>query len=176
MTTSPPYLPATITPVTVPPPCTLPTTLSTTPPACQHSPQVVKRCHGNTTCRSTNPSPPGTTCTASQNPSSSLATCVPSSTVAFANGVAQIHHSTPKQCKCEQIPQRKKSHSLSEQGRSKTADHLTRTGSLPASSTRQRVVSSRRASQTALNGLNGLVIGVGGAAVVYAAVSALLKR
>ena len=52
---------------------------------------------------------------------------------------------------------------------------LSRTGSLPAGAMRRRSGSGnqRRTSNTAFN---GLVIGVGGAAVAYAAVSALMRR
>ena len=45
------------------------------------------------------------------------------------------------------------------------------TGGVPTNTMQRN--SAHRTSQTALN---GLVIGVGGAAVVYAAVSALLRR
>ena len=83
----------------------------------------------------------------------------------------------------------KKSHSVKERSTTSGANnreelegHLSRTGSLPAGAIRRSTSGSsgggsassgRRTSQTAFN---GLMIGVGGAAVVYAAVSALMRR
>ena len=164
-TTSPPHLPATITPYTVTPPC-LPRTLQNgTTPSPKHSPRE------RITSGSSRPKV------------RSSASC---STVAFSNGIPQLttaSHDPPTQ--------RRKSNSVTERS-PKKSDNVTstagvadaraqsagavnrdRSGSLPTGAVQRHNGSARRTSQTALN---GLVFGVGGAAMVYAAVYALMRR
>ena len=77
------------------------------------------------------------------------------------------------------LQQRKKSHSLrgeaskheKEEDEEDEEGTLSRSASLPSNAIRRW--NSRRASQTALN---GIVIGVGGAACIYAIVSSLMRH
>lgn len=147
LATSPPHLPATVTPHTVSPPCTAGVLQN----GMNSSPKVTwERIDGGKSR-----TPPSAGC----------------STVEFSNGVAQPG-SRPVKRKNHSVKDRSSTSGASPDGAKVSEEgQLSRTGSLPANAIRRS--SARRTSQTALN---GLVIGVGGAAVVYAAVSALMRH
>ena len=89
------------------------------------------------------------------------------STVAFSNGIPQLGPRSRSEKECSSASA---SHQYGS-NRSSDSGELRCTGGVPTNTIQRN--SAHRTSQTALN---GLVIGVGGAAVVYAAVSALLRR
>ena len=64
----------------------------------------------------------------------------------------------------------------SESGGEVEGGGLSRAGSLPSGTPRRRSGNGDNRGRTSQTAINGIVIGVGGAAVVYAAVSALMRR